>query len=172
MNTDDTKRIGNDTAGFTIIEMIAVLIILAVVAVVAVTRYTSTTQYNVTTETEILKTNLRYAQFRAISDADTTYGSKNSTWGVSLYSGSYELQHKYNGVTANTYNFPEENSPTHVLPSGISITSGAGSNITYSVWGIPIDTSGANLTANVAITLSDGSSSQTVTVVQRTGFIQ
>lgn len=167
MNTDDTKRIGKDTAGFTIIEMIAVLIILAVVVVVAVTRYTSTTQYNVTTETEILKTNLRYAQFRALSDADITYGVNNATWGVSLSGSSYTLQR--NGAAANT-NFPGENSPTHGFPSGIFISPSA--NIAYSIWGIPVDASGANPTANVAITLSDGSSSQTVTVVQYTGFIQ
>lgn len=151
--------------GFTVIEIIAVLIIMAVIVVVTVTRYTSQTYYDVTAETAILKANLRYAQFRAISDADITYGGRNSTWGVALSGSSYTLQH--NGNTA-TINFPEESSPTHTLPSGISVTS---STLTYDISGMPVDSSLAPV-GNISITITDGTSSQTITVLQKTGFIQ
>ncbi|MGV8059386.1 MAG: prepilin-type N-terminal cleavage/methylation domain-containing protein [Smithellaceae bacterium] len=151
--------------GFTVIEIIAVILVIAIVGVIAVSRMTSPKYYNVAAEVEILKANLRFAQYRALSDADTNYGVNNVTWGISLSGNSYTLQH--NGVIATTY-FPGENSATHNLPSGISITQGAGTIITYNIWGSP---SAVPVTTNIAITLTDGSSPKTITVTQNTGFI-
>ncbi|HPK53248.1 MAG TPA: hypothetical protein PK114_02240 [Smithellaceae bacterium] len=164
MNIKCCRNNGKHPAGFSIIEFIAILIILAVVAVVAVTRYTSQTYYNVTVEAEILKANLRYAQFRAMSDADTAYGVNNGTWGLLLSVNSYTLQHKYNGVTANAYDFPGEDSATHVLPAGLNL-SGSTATVTFDVWGSPLE-------GNANITISDGTSSKTVSVTPYTGFIQ
>lgn len=153
---------GKQPKGFTVIEIIAVLIIIAVVVVIVVSRITSFKPYNIAAEVDILKANVRYAQFRALSDADTASGSINSTWGVSFSVNSYQLQHNYNSGAANTYNFPGESSPTHTLPSGLTIISG--SNITFDAWGSP----GAT---NIAITVTDGKSPKTITVTQNTGFI-
>lgn len=156
--------------GFTAIEIIAVILIIAIVGVVAVSRMTSTKTYNVAAEVEILKANLRYAQFRALSDADKRYGYKDTTWGVVLAANSYTLQKTEEGVTTNPSLFGES-SATHNLASGINITTGTGI-ITYDVWGIP-SLNGAPIAENLTITITDttSSSSRTITVTKNTGFI-
>lgn len=167
MKIEYFKNNKKHSKGFTVLEIIAVLFIIAILAVIAITRLTSITYYKAASETDILKANLRYAQFRALSDADTTYGVNNVTWGILLSGGSYTLQRNY--LTANT-NFPGDDSSTHNLPSGISIN--PATTITYNVWGIPVDTSGTALSNNVTITITDGTSPQTITVTKNTGFIQ
>jgi MSHA pilin protein MshC len=151
--------------GFTALEVIAVIFVIAVVGVTAASRIASKTYYDIAAETEILKANLRYAQFRALSDADTNYGVNNATWGISLSGSSYTLQR--NGSAATT-NFPGESSSTHNLPNGISVTAGT---VTYNIWGIPVDAAGLPLAGNVTIVISDGTSSQTVTITRHTGFV-
>jgi prepilin-type N-terminal cleavage/methylation domain-containing protein len=165
MNTEYHKNCEKQT-GFTAIEIIAVLFIVAIIAAVAISRISSTTYYTAASEVKILKANIRYAHFRALSDADTTYGINNASWGVSFSSNSYTLQR--NGTDATT-NFPDSSSPKHNLPSGISITQGVGTTITYNVWGIPSAT--PPVTGNIAITITDGASPQTITVTKNTGFI-
>ena len=92
MNIKYFKENKKHSAGFSAIEIIAVILIVAVVGVIAVSRFTSTTPYKVSSETEILKAHLRYAQFRALSAADTAYGINNTTWGISISANSYTLQ--------------------------------------------------------------------------------
>jgi len=58
------SKIHNDHRGFTMIEIVVVLIILAVVSTVIVYRPT-TTSNDLIAQTEILKSHLRYAQLRA-----------------------------------------------------------------------------------------------------------
>jgi len=153
------KNIKTQPKGFTAIEIIAVIFIISIVGVLAISRMTSTKTYNVAAEVEVLKANLRYAQFRALSDADTAYGVNNVTWGIKIYgNSSYTLQR--NGFDATTH-LPGENSPTHTMPSGISIS---GSDVTFDVWGSPVE-------ENISITITDGATSQIITVTKNTGFI-
>jgi len=163
------KNIKKQPKGFTAIEIIAVILIIAVVGVVAVSRMISTKTYNVAAEMEILKANLRYAQYRALSDADKRYGEKATTWGVVLSANSYTLQKTEEGAITNPGLFGESSS-THNLPSGITITTSAGTTITYDVWGIP-STSGTPITADLTITITDGISLKTITIAKNTGFI-
>lgn len=169
MNMGYRKNIKKQT-GFTMIEIIAILLIISIVAVIAISRVTSTKIYNVASEVEILKANLRHAQSRALSNADTTFGStKNATWGILLSTTSFTLQ--TNGTTSSR-NLPNENSPTHTLPSGISITSSS-SPVTYDIWGKPVDaTTGNAVASNIVITVTDGKSPQTFNIIPTTGFIQ
>jgi len=149
--------------GFTFIELIMVIIIVGILAASITYKIGSMKVYSVAAETDILKANLRYAQYRALSDADKRYGQKDTTWGISLSGSSYTLQKTEEGVHT-TPNFPGETSSTrykHNLPSGISITTGA---ITYDAYGRP--------TGNLTITVSgtDGTF-ETIIVTQNTGFI-
>lgn len=147
--------------GFTLIEVIAVLIIIGVIAAVSLSRVASTKYHEVVSEAALLKTNLRYAQLRALSDASTALGGNANTWGLSLSAGSYTLQR--NGAQAPS-NLPGENSPTRTFPGGVSLTSGAGTTVTYDVWGSPG-------TSTIALTLSDGTSPHAITITRNTGFI-
>ena len=60
----DTYR---NQSGFTLIEVVAVLIIIGIVAAVAMTRATSTRDYDIISQVEAVKAHLRLAQFRATS---------------------------------------------------------------------------------------------------------
>ena len=148
-------------AGFTLIEVIAVLVIIAIVAAVAISKGISTSKVSVTSEANILKTHLRFAQIKAMG--------ATVSWGINISSGSYTLQS--NGATA-TINLPGETSPTHTFSGGVTATAPATNPITFSTLGIPVNSTGNNLTANLTITLAQGSSTQTVTVTQYTGFLQ
>src|SRR5665647_1712045 len=161
MNIEYRKNSEKHSRGFTVIEIIAILLIIAILGVVVVSRMTSTKPYNVAAEVETLKANLRYAQFRALSDADKRVSSNATTWGISFFANSYTLQKTEVGGVPTTPNFPGENSPTHTLPSGITIS---GSNVTFDAWGSPGG-------SNIPITITDGTSPQTITVTKNTGFI-
>jgi len=160
MDIEYRKSIAKHSGGFTMIEITSVILILAIIGAIAVSRIASTKPYNVAAEVETLKANLRYAQFRALSDADKRLSSNATTWGISFSGNSYTLQKTEEGVPT-TPNLPGDNSPTHTLPSGITVS---GSNVTFDAWGSP---GGSNIT----ITVTDGTSPQTITVTQNTGFI-
>ncbi len=140
--------------GFTMIEVIAVLLLFGVVAAVVVSYAPSTDSYKLVSEEDIMKGHLRYAQFRAMGD--------KVSWGISFTSNSYTLQK--NGAPASS-NLPNENSANHTLQTGVSITAGAGTTITFDEWGSPG-------LSNILITLSVGTDSRTITVTRNTGFIQ
>lgn len=144
---------GKNSHGFTLVEIIAVLVVLGVLTAVVVSQVLSMDSYHLASEVGILKSNLRYAQSRAMSD--------NVSWGITFPDTlRYTLQK--NGITA-TSNLPNENSPTHILQGGVTVSSTT-DPVTFDVWG-------SNLGATIIITLSAGVDSQTITVTQNTGFI-
>lgn len=148
--------------GFTILEVIAVLIILGIITAFVVSRGTNI-KAELSSETEIIKAHLRYAHCLAL--ANDIY-----SWRITLSSGSpdyYTLSkiNKSDGTETNPINLPNEDSPTHTVPSGISITSGLGP-VTFDEWGSPG-------TITQSITLSDqASNSETITITKNTGFIE
>jgi MSHA pilin protein MshC len=136
----------NRDSGFTMIEVIAVLVILGVIAAVAVSKVSSISAYNVFSEAEILKTNLRFAQIKAMGDV--------SPWGINIGSSAYTL-------TPSGTNLPGESSSTHTFPGGVTATP---QTITFDTWGSP----GAG---TLIITLTRGTDTATITVTKNTGFI-
>ena len=144
--------------GFTLIEVIAILIILGIVAVVIVSRGSSTEAYNVVSEAEILKTHLRFAQLRAMNDMD-------NTWGITVNSGYYTLTCVAGtGTCPSTIpNLPGESSARHDFKD----VSGPGTTntISFDNWGSPSYTS-------PTITLTRGSDHAGITITPNTGFIQ
>lgn len=154
------KNIKPHQHGFTLIEVIAIIVIIGVVAAVVISRMTSTSSFSVVSEAEILKGHLRYAQYRAMSHTET--------WGINFSANGYSLL--YNKA-ATTSKLPNEDSSTHALTSGITITTGAGSAVHFNEWGNPVDDAGVLLTADKTITLSDGSATRSITITQNTGFI-
>jgi prepilin-type N-terminal cleavage/methylation domain-containing protein len=134
--------------GFTTIEIIAVLIVIGILSAIAVSRIASTQSSSVAVEVDILKMQLRYAQLRALSD--------DKAWGMSFAGNSYTMLR--DGNTA-PYNLPNENSPTHTLPSGITVT---GNTVTFDEWGSPG-------TADIPISISPGG--RTINITKNTGFI-
>ena len=135
--------------GFTILEIIMVLVLISIITAVAASRM-GTVDQDRRAETERLKINLRFAQYLAMTN-------NTATWAISLTSGSYSL---LKDGAAAPINFPGTSSTTHTLGAGVTITAGTGT-VTFDEWG-------SAGTANYVITLSGA---QTITITRNTGFI-
>jgi len=154
-------RVIADRRGFSMIEAVVVLVIIAILAPIVVSQaFKETDTTPLITEAEILKSNLRYAQIRAMNDT--------VTWGIRIASAAaYTLIRT--GFTAP--NLPGDSSATHTLTGGVTFSSGVGSTILFNEWGAPVDGSGVPLSANTAVTLSLSGQSNTVTVTKNTGYL-
>jgi len=161
-------------SGFTIFEILVVLIVMSIITVFAIGRG-RVTSADVKVQTEVLKSQLRHAQARAIND--------NVPWGIQTDStgGSYWL-FRYNGGF-NQIRLPGENSLTvNLVAKGLSMTPGIYSFDSYSnnSRGSPhyeADTSAAEPSTAALpspgqqITVSDGTDSYIILVTRNTGFI-
>lgn len=147
-----SSKIHHKCHGFTLIEVIAVLMIIGIISAVVISRVGSANVYRLASETETLKVHLRYTQFRAMSDT--------VSWGIEFSGNSYKLLKNENDAPTH---LPNENSNTHDLQDGVLVS---GSTVHFSpCWGSPGD-------SDISITLSaDGGDSETITVAQHTGFI-
>lgn len=148
--------------GFTMIELVMVLILMAIMAAVIMYKYTSVNA-DVASETEILNSSLRFAQIKALENA-----IDDDTWGISFTSGgsSYSLVNIKNGVQTSPINLPGEYKllPTHTLPSGMTIT---GSTVNFDKWGKNPDGNDVSIILN-----QGGSAAATIIVTKYTGHIQ
>jgi type II secretory pathway pseudopilin PulG len=165
---NDRERLGNGrgqgmkaypqknrpVTGFSMIEVIAVLLLISIVGAVVASRLVDTGS-NAAGEAELLKANLRFAQGRALSEGPQV------SWGLLITSASYTLIK--NGLQASS--LPGENSAVHVL-EGVTITSGTGT-LTFDFRCQPY-LGGSLLAANHVITFSGG---KAVTITSGTGFI-
>jgi prepilin-type N-terminal cleavage/methylation domain-containing protein len=165
-DSDSTVR------GFTLLEVVAVLILLGILAAVAISRY-STGNASAVAEAEIFKSCLRYAQVRAMGDI--------STWGIMIDSNSsYSLF--TNNPSIKDPVLPGVGSPTRTLPGGVTV-SVVGENFIFDYRGRPVKTTGVEyqknavatwpppLTADTTVTFT-GDSAVNVVVMQQTGFAQ
>ncbi len=139
--------------GFTLFEVIAVLVIMGILAAVAISRGTINQEANVKAEVDTLKSHLRYAQSLAMNEIPPI------RWGIQLNSSSYSLV-KYDGDSeqTHTFNLPGESSATHNFKSGVSAN---GSTLVFfDEWGSP-GSSDVNLTVG----------GESITITGETGFI-
>jgi type II secretory pathway pseudopilin PulG len=172
-----SNRNAKGNQGFTMIEIVAVLLVLFITSAVIMSRYATTATNVLMIETDGLKTSLRYAQIKAMND---TVDTAPLGWGIFPNSTSYTLVK--NNITA-TSNLPGEKpptlpgvySPTHTLATGVTVTVTAGgvTTVAFNEWGAPIDASGAPVTGNITLTLTkSGVAPANITVTKNTGFIQ
>jgi MSHA pilin protein MshC len=147
------KKRWKNNSGFTLIEVIAVLIILAIVSAVAISRGMDTQAVKLQTEVDTLKGHLRYAQYLGMNDIAPT------KWGIQISGQSYTLVRNANGdgATFNSpYNLPGDSSATHnMAPFAATVV-----NVLFDEWGSPG-------TANINVALGG----QTIEIKAETGFI-
>ena len=147
--------------GFTILEVIAVLLIMTIVTVIVASKVASTSEYELKSRTEVIKSHLRYAQLMAMNS--------DSTWGINFpTSGTYSLFR--NGDTSQTVTFLGEGSSTMTLPSGITTTTGI---VAFNDWGQPSTAASGDPVAssNILRTVSYGGASESITITCNTGYI-
>jgi prepilin-type N-terminal cleavage/methylation domain-containing protein len=148
--------------GFTMMEIIAVLVIIGIISAVAIVKRSSTRNYDVLSQVEVVKTHVRFAQSRAMSSSQV--------WGINFSdSSTYALFN--NGNAANIVRLPNQNADNVTLINGMTITTGI---ISFDAWGKPYtDAAGtAAQTTTRTITLTNKSGdTRTITVAPNTGFI-
>ena len=151
--------------GFTMIEIVVVLVVLFILSAVVISRYRTADSNELMAETDGLKANLRYAQIKAMSD--TLQPNSNPRWEFEITNAtSYTLYRRGDNGVRVSVNLPSEvpPSPAHGLPAGVTLTSGVGLVITFDDWGSPGS-------SNISIALTQGTQSSTVSITRNTGFI-
>mgnify|MGYP001335431434 FL=1 len=151
------QSVGKD--GFTMIEVIAVLVIMGILSAVVAVKMSNTSAIDLASQVEAVKGHLRYAQTRAMNSNLVAWGINfNSTTSYYLFQGA---------GSATPVQLPGEDSATISLTakkSGLTITP---VRVTFNEFGSPCDASGTPLTADVTVTTSGG----TITITKNTGFI-
>jgi len=136
------------------LEVIVVLIVMTIMA--SVILYRPTTSINkLIAEAEILKSHLRYAQIKAMND--------EVPWGIRIADAKSYILYKNNAQATDI--LPGETAQTHTFPTEVSVSSGVGTTVNFDNWGSPV--AGAQ-----TITLTQGSSTSSITVTKNTGYIQ
>ena len=154
--------INDHKKGFTLLEVMVVLVLIGLLAVVALNKINDFSK--VSSELEILKSNLRYIQFKAMND-----DVNNNSWGLTVSGNSYTLMCAPSCTSVP--NLPNENASTHTPANGVAINFGF-TSIRYNSWGSPA-INGTNQASNpISISVTDGTNTQSFTITPNTGFIQ
>lgn len=130
--------------GFTMIEIIVILMLVSVITVVAVSKLSNSQSELISTRDSLIQT-LSYVRSRAMASTNIwrmNYGATNAIL--------------RNGTTVSL--------PSGVMSepaSGVTIAAG---NVTFDIWGAP--------DAAKSITLTAGSETRTVTIAAETGYIE
>lgn len=164
--------------GFTIIEVVATLVIIGIIVVVAMSRFSSN-QNNLVAADDALTSHLRLAQARAMNtsaDNITTF----SVWGVRFISTTqYHLFYCANASTcdptiaANQVAFPGETTIINLASKGAQVTNGA-LVLAFDRFGTPYTnaTLTTPLASQLTLTLQDNNGqTRTINIKPQTGMI-
>ncbi len=140
--------------GFTMLEIIAVLLILGIIAAVVASRMANTAAYDLSSQVEVLKAHLRLAQSRAMGSG--------SPWGINFVTSTTYYLFEGNGSTTPVQLPGEDNATVNLTTkkSGLTIGS-APQRITFDAYGSPGATT-------LTVTTNGGVN---ITVTKNTGFI-
>lgn len=146
----------NERRGFSLVEVITVLIVIGIVAAFVIVRMMDTSTADLTSQVDVIKNHLRYAQSRAMATA--------SPWGVTFATGKTYFLFKGSAPSTPVV-FPGEDNATVDLSakkSALTITSASAApqTITYDAYGSPGNTT-------ITVTTNGGN----IIVTKNTGFI-
>ena len=141
-------------AGFTLIEIIAVLLIIGIIGAVVITRVVSTNEIELNAQVEKIKSQLRYAQMRSMNDS--------SIWGISFTGSQYWLFK--DASTASKVNLPGEDSNTVDLPEGTN----SSQTVAFDSWGRPYDFDSGS---ENDMTFTIGGKSAAILIYKNTGYV-
>jgi len=157
--------------GFTLMEVIAVLVIIGIVAVVVISRSFSTSEIDLASQAEVVKSHIRYAQARAMNT--------NTVWYVQMLGAyfdvtSYEVfawEVINNVLTQQPKLVPGQDSVWIPLPPDMTIT--GADYISFDSWGAPYNNdTGTGASETIIITLKYKDQTNSFSITKNTGFIQ
>jgi prepilin-type N-terminal cleavage/methylation domain-containing protein len=158
-------------AGFTIVEIIVVLLLMSILAATVLGRSVTTTDLDLNSATDKLRNQLRYAQAEAMKLAYKDY----PVWGINFISGGYWL---FRGTTITTkVQLPGVNSDdVNLATSGISVSTTL-PTVFFDRIGKPYsayttETNNIPLSSLMKITMTAGGQTREITITPETGLIR
>ncbi len=173
--TDWSARSGNGLektahahmGGFTMLEVIAVVLIIGIIGAIVVSRATSTSTFSLKSQADVIRTHLRYAQTRSMNTS--------SVYGL-IFGNATTYSLFYDGDTAKKWTLVGEDGQEVNLASktpGMTILTETPITVAFDSIGRPCtDQAGTTLqSVNRTITLSFAGETETITITKNTGFI-
>lgn len=152
-------------AGFTLIELIVVMVMITVLGAMAIPRFVGVNAFDTFGFSEQTGAMLRYAQKAAIAQRRTVCVSLSGSDVVMTRANAADVH----TCTVNIIN-PADGTPwQRAQPSGISV-SGLNTAIRFNALGQPVDSSGTVLGSNQSVVIS-GEFSRTLVVEAETGYV-
>jgi MSHA pilin protein MshC len=139
--------------GFTLIEIISVLILIGIISVVVIARMSDTRDYDLATGVEVIKSHLRYAQSRAMISS--------SRWGINFTSGTTYYLFNNDDPGTPVRMLGEDNETVNLVAkqSELTITSSP-QTVIFDAYGSPGET-----------TITVTTNGENIIVTKNTGFI-
>ncbi len=131
------------TRGFTLFEIIAVMLVVSIIAAFATSRFPTTATFGVTTVVDQLKRDIRYTQILAMS--------LGTDYTITVVAGGYSIVPT-----------PPDGAVSVTAPTGVTLTP---ASITFNSMGDP------SLVSSVSITVSGSGNSQILTINPETGYV-
>ena len=152
-----------DNSGFTLVELLAVIVVLSTISAVAVSHFYFSDS-NLEAQTEAIKVYLRYAQVRSMNT--------ESVWGINCAENVLYL-YRYDPDTESEIKVllpGEDGVDVDLAERGLSMDP---FTVSFNSWGKPCtDEAGqAQQTENIDLTVSSDSESRNITITKNTGFI-
>ncbi|MGD2272706.1 MAG: prepilin-type N-terminal cleavage/methylation domain-containing protein [Desulfobacterales bacterium] len=156
-----------NASGFTIIEIITVLIVMGIITAFVIGRAGSN-RTDLVVQAEVLKAHLRFAQTQAVNST-LNFGIESDAGGNNYWLFKYDTSKVPPVVKIKLPN--QSADQVNLSGSGLSITASA--IVCFDDRGVPYTdhTASTIQAADRSITISDGSTSITTTITKNTGFI-
>lgn len=155
-------KIERNNSGFTLLEVILVIIFISIFAAIAVSRQ-PVPEVTVRSASQGLVSHIRYAQMRAMYSAEP--------WGI-RYTGASGTYWLFEDTIANRQPFPgATDDQIDLTEEGITITQGD-FTLSFDDWGVPTiaDASFTFSDGQATLTLSTGVQSGNVSITENTGY--
>ena len=153
-----------NSSGFTLLEVILVLVLMSIFATIAVSRQ-HISDVSVQAASEVLKSHIRYAQMRSMNTS--------TPWGIHYDNGTnaYWLFRQTSGERRTLPG--ETRDSVDLAADGVAITQGT-FTLSFDTWGEPTisDAQFQFQQRKAVITLAKGADTRDITITANTGFLQ
>jgi len=160
-----------NSRGFTLIEIVVVMVLISIIAAATFSRSITTDQINFVGQVDKILNQIRYTKSLAMKRSQ---GDNTERWGFRCTGNIYFLFHRINEVNSAPFRFPgEENDLITLSDLGVDMDSFI---LYFDNLGRPYSgTTTNNLTVNLEIAISsevDPTLERTIIITPETGFIK
>ena len=147
----------NKQGGFSLMEMVIVMVIIGIIAVVATSQMPNQQIFQADGFREVLVQDLRLTQALSMS--------QNQRYRIVVGASSYQIQNQSGSPVTN----PETGGDSTVYPTGLTVT--PTTTVAFDGMGRPYDGGGAALGGLLTFTVTAGSYTHSASVTAQAGFL-